>query len=723
MKARDSLFANRVTSFTLVGAVLFYVIVAVSLDIIRREMNHQAELDTSRYVAGRVSELRNQVRQFARDYNNWSDAYFAAMQGNINFLSDNYGITAVNGDMFDGAIIFSGPIREPLNWTKGGSRKPDRSLLSKAELEAIERAVLQLATGNRQTHDFAFYQDGKLQLASASRLLPDTVEGLNGIDLASAPIGVILRTPLQSEWEGILSTLNLQKLEVKASALDAENSFRMNAPNGEIAAVVTWMPPLPGNRLIVEIAPVLGFIFLGSALLVFYGTGTLRRSAQSLADREAEAFNRARTDVLTGLPNRLAFSEHLSTLRPPVSEVAIILMDLDGFKRVNDLVGHTGGDLVISEVAERLRQLSSPSIFFARIGGDEFVVVASGASDMNLVVKGIVQRIIEASCRPINYNGSSFEISCSYGVAMRAFPNQPLEDLLQCADRAMYQSKRSSGNSVTFFDAEMEGRKSFERRIDLCLRAALLHPEEFYVVYQPIVESSSGKLFRMEALARWNSSELGPISPDVFVPIAEKSGIMGRLGVILIEKIAVDMLQHRDFHVSINVSPLQLMSPNFAVELVEIFSRDGIDVGRVEVELTEGIAVQNLDGVGVQLSRLREKGFSTALDDFGTGFSSIGYLRTMPFDTLKIDRSFVSNLTDASSVEDFVRPIVSLGHSLGKKVTAEGVENMEVAEMLVKAGCDHLQGFFFGRPQSINEILHSSYIGQPVGIGRELEGV
>lgn len=701
--------SNRIASFALCGTLLLYLAIGISLESLRRQINHQAEIESARQVVHNINLLHDQVRQFARDYNNWGDVYEALLDKDFNFVSDNYGITAVNGDMFDRAVIYDGLLDDPLAWNSTGTRAPHQSSLSSWALEQIRVGVDRLPREGRATFDFAVLKDGEVQFGSASRILPDTAEALATVNRDEASIGVILRTVTVAQLRDIATSSNVLDLRLSEIHGSPATATPIIGVDGRPIAHLNWLPPHPGNELLSHIAPIIALIFVVLGGVGIGGARLLRDHANTLALREDDANRLARSDPLTGLPNRLALKEYVKRLESTgVEKYAVILLDINNFKKVNDLAGHQGGDELINTFGKNLREAADEEVFVSRVGGDEFIAVVNTSANIIELSRCTVSRFIQATSVCFNYCGLQFSITSSYGIAVRRDATRSFEDLLGEADRAMYASKKDNGNQITVYDAELDAEYTFGRKIEEALRLAIRSPDEFHMLYQPIVDARTMELHSVEALARWNSTSLGPIAPDVFISIAEKSGLMVQLGWLLLRKIFCDMRCRPDLRFNINISPVQLLSSDFIPTLTRLLGEYSILPSRIEIELTEGVLVSNCDTVQAQLKHLRQMGITTALDDFGTGFSSIGYLQKMPLDTLKIDRSFVSGLGDDDVLANVLHSIVCLGRTLGKSITAEGVETLYEAEILADVGCHYLQGYLFSRPQPLDQILKAT---------------
>lgn len=424
--------------------------------------------------------------------------------------------------------------------------------------------------------------------------------------------------------------------------------------------------------------------------------------------REAEKRIRylALHDPLTELPNRVLFGESLNEIMAHAGEggsFGIVMIDLDRFKDINDIHGHQAGDAVIRAVSARLMAAAGPQDLVARLGGDEFAAILGGASkDRDL--EAFSTRLLESMAMPIDIRqGEQVNVTLSIGAAL--FPEHAMDKdaLVGCADIALYHAKNSGRNAFRLFRRGMndliEKRRALEGDLELAL-----HQGQFELYLQPRVNVGDASIGGYEALLRWSHPTRGMISPADFIPVAEASGKIIQLGEWVLAE-AVRLLDRIDGHISVNVSPLQFRHGDFVSNLADLLERTGADPRRIELEITESVLIDD-DRRAVHIfGELKRMGFAIALDDFGTGYSSLSYLSRYPFDTLKIDRSFVANLGVAENARMIVRTIIDLGTGLGMKVVAEGVETPEEALFLAHAGCHELQGYLLGRPAKLSDIV------------------
>ena len=417
-------------------------------------------------------------------------------------------------------------------------------------------------------------------------------------------------------------------------------------------------------------------------------------------------------DVLTELPNRSLCIERLGTAmqqaRKTGRRVGVVFIDLDRFKNINDSLGHHVGDALLRAVARRMLDAVRPGDTVSRLGGDEFVIVLADVADPYEVRDIVETRLVPAVRVPYALHGAELHVTCSVGMSIYPDDAQDIDSLMRQADVAMYQSKAGGRSQVHFFTADMDERTHKRLQLESHLRRAV-ERNELSLAFQPRVEARSGALLGVEALLRWRNDELGDVSPAEFIPIAEESGQIVGIGAWAIARACAQQAIWRDqglgtVPVSINVSTLQLRDGELTGVLREAMAAHGVAPSSIEIEITESTLMDSAEQSLEQLRALKALGVQLSIDDFGTGYSSLNYLNRFPIDKLKIDRSFVHDMLDDPTDLAIVRAIVGLGHTLGLRVVAEGVESAEEAAMLQAAQCDELQGYLFGRPMPPEEI-------------------
>ena len=448
----------------------------------------------------------------------------------------------------------------------------------------------------------------------------------------------------------------------------------------------------------------------------------LELSEREKKTAEARLQYQAMNDELTGLPNRRLLADRLAqALARGAREqrhVALLYIDLDGFKLVNDSLGHTIGDMLLSQVAERLRHRVRSADTLARLGGDEFSVVLNGLRTTT-EAGAVAQSLLDVLATPFAIEGHEITVGASIGVS--CFPETGLDaaDLLRQADSAMYAAKRAGKNRVTYFTPELGVSVRERLNLENQLRAALARGE-IAVHYQPEFDVRTQRLVRFEALARWTHGTLGPIPPSKFIPVAEESGLIIPLGAYVLERACVEAvewnhLSKEPVQVAVNVSSIQFMRSSFVDEVAETLGHTGLDPKLLQIELTESIMLSGVTSAMETMNRLRGLGVGLAIDDFGTGYSCLGYLPRLPFDALKIDRSFVNEIGLRPEIDAMVHSLVTLAHNLQMRVIFEGIETEEQLQAIARVGGNEVQGFLLGKPTADPASqLKKSQSGEPI---------
>jgi diguanylate cyclase (GGDEF)-like protein len=408
-------------------------------------------------------------------------------------------------------------------------------------------------------------------------------------------------------------------------------------------------------------------------------------------------------DPLTGLPNRRSLIQRLSALSVQQTSYSLLYVDLDFFKTINDQFGHDVGDQLLIQMADRLAANLRKQDVLTRLGGDEFVVLRVG-EDTEFDAGAAAEALIRALNEPMIIGGNLVKVEASIGVAIRPSPAPSPQDMVRNADVAMYTAKRKGRNQVAFFDDNMRARASRQAGISNALQFAL-ERDEFDVVFQPKYRLSDMTLIGAEALLRWQSSDFGNVSPAEFIPIAEQSSIIRPIGRFVMQKACEHLARWQQsfegaqhLHIAVNVSTKQLLVDEFVDELQATLQSTGIDPSCLEIEVTESAVMDNPVQSQMTLVRLKALGVRIALDDFGTGYSSLAYVRRLPLDVIKIDRSFVMGLSLDDSDSEVIRTILAFAQSLGLDTVAEGVESERVATELRALGCSIGQGYLFSKP-------------------------
>ncbi|WP_281557282.1 EAL domain-containing protein [Thalassomonas sp. RHCl1] len=425
----------------------------------------------------------------------------------------------------------------------------------------------------------------------------------------------------------------------------------------------------------------------------------------------------ANYDQLTGLSNRATYytfqDKLIAGARREQHSFAVLFIDLDRFKQINDTLGHDAGDHVLSTVASRITAGVRKSDIVARLGGDEFAIATDKIADQQHAAN-IAAKLIACVIAPIDYLGGEVFVGCSIGIACFPDNGSDKEALNRAADIAMYAAKRQGGNSYCFFDPELQQRNNERTRLVNGLRHAL-EKEQMRVYYQPKFSALTGEMVGVEALMRWCFDDSGMIAPSVFIPLAEECGLIIEFGSWVFNRACMEIKALNDeelalgvLSVSVNVSPKQLKVEGFDKLISKVLEQCEIPPAHVQIELTESLIMEDPEASIEMLSIIRSYGISIAVDDFGTGYSSLSYLRRLPIDTLKIDISFVREIGKDSESEAIIKGIIALAHSLGLETVAEGVETKEQVAFLQQHGCSLLQGYYFSKPVDIEALYQFS---------------
>lgn len=475
---------------------------------------------------------------------------------------------------------------------------------------------------------------------------------------------------------------------------------------GRIVTFYEWEPYRPGETLLQRTAPALAAAFAVILVVVLTLLVVLWRSSSALEMKRVEAERQANVDALTSLPNRLSFERQLdirlSLLKLRDPPLALLMLDLDRFKQVNDTLGHHAGDDLIRAVGERLRQVIGPVDLLARLGGDEFAILHACHAG-TIEVSALAQRIVEAIARPFRVQGTDAFVGVSIGVVIAGPGERDSRELSRRADIALYEAKSAGRNRAAIYEEAMDELVQGRHMIEAELREAMRLPDQLWVAFQPLCDSN-GEPIGAEALLRWTHPQLGQVAPSQFIAIAESTGLIEQLGEFVLRRAAQFGARWPGRTVAVNISPAQLRNPTFADRVFAVLAQTGMRPIDLEIEITEGILLDDESIASSTIRSFREAGISVALDDFGTGYSSLNYLKRYPVDRIKIDRSFISQLSSATSTNAIVQAMVTLAHALDIEVTAEGVETEEQYRVLIAMGCNTFQGYLFAPALTVGDI-------------------
>ncbi|HEY0099161.1 MAG TPA: EAL domain-containing protein [Pyrinomonadaceae bacterium] len=447
----------------------------------------------------------------------------------------------------------------------------------------------------------------------------------------------------------------------------------------------------------------------------------LEREVDERRQVEEQLLHNAFHDVLTGLANRALFMDHLKLAlgraeRQEAYQFAVLFLDLDRFKVVNDSLGHMVGDGLLIEIARRLEAAVRPGDTVSRLGGDEFTVLLDGLCD-SAEARAVAERLQSELAVPFNLGEHEVFITVSIGVAIGATGYQRPEEILRDADTAMYRAKQLGKARYEMFDEAMHTRAMDRLGLERDLRRAV-ERQELFLQYQPIVSLGSGSLRGFEALVRWQHPERGIISPVEFIPLAEETGLIIQIGGWVLREACRQMSRWQDIprqdkplQISVNLSCKQFLQPDLLEQIQAVLQETGLDPRSLKLEITESVVMENIETATSTLERLQAFGVELSIDDFGTGYSSLSYLQHFPVSTLKIDRSFVSRMTESAGTAEIVRTIMHLGQNLGMNVIAEGVETEQQSAQLKALGCEFGQGYYFSRPMD-SDAAEALFLGR-----------
>jgi diguanylate cyclase (GGDEF)-like protein len=694
---RHSVTKNHIWS--VMAATFFFMIIALALSFLMAKvvltMRFAAnEIDDHRAVNAAKSAIHAQETRLAgtvRDNAEWDDAYQAMLSKEAaSWAFTNWGSTSENYPLYDAAVV-TGPDGSVVSANMYG--KPFDPFAEYGPL--FPRHLAAARKSGRQQIPAYFSTPHGIVLAVSESIQPYSDTQPDQFHVLT----LVKRLKLDV-INDIAKDFQLPGLKLATQARDDQLSVAITDIDRNRIAYLVWPSQLPGQRIYDLVYPyilgamVLLGVFLTAVLLA--GSGEARR----LLGLAETARHEARHDALSGLLNRaglLGEIEKIAGATPAGENALLYLIDLDGFKAVNDAWGHAVGDELIRMVARALRTCHPEIVAISRLGGDEFALVQIGAASPETISTAVLALFDS----PFQIGERNVEVGASIGYAPWAPAIDPLE-LLRRADMALYRAKQSGrGQSLAYspeLDRERERMSALEQQLLVSLQN-----EEIGIRFQPLVSATTGEFKGVEALARWTANE-GPVSPEVFIPLAEKSGLIYRLGYQMLEKSMRHIKDMPGLSLSVNISPLQLCNPEFAGDVIALVNRLEFDTDRLTLEVTEGVLMSSPDQASRAIDALKAVGIRFALDDFGSGYASIGTLRQFGFDRMKIDRSLVNAFNDNGSGEQVLRATIALAAALNIPVTAEGVETRDQAIMLRDAGCDMLQGYGVGMPMSAADL-------------------
>lgn len=697
---RLAVVLGMLASFAVVVSIAT-ILVMMALGFIANRANELDEERTRQAVFGALSSLRSSMVTTVRDYAVWDDAVQAIYgQADMPWLVSNFGLATEGAPLFDTVFLIDENGRTILAYRNGAPLEADaRSYGGTVFADLYDKVIKAGLEPGEELGAFLRTPNGPAVAAvSAVRPMSDAVKA----PAHALRTLFIIRHLSPARIAKIADNFLISGLMLTEDEPAKGLAVPLTNPGGTVLGYLSWTPDVPGDKSYAQVRPLvllaLGGVIIFFVLLVLTGAAFVIR----LKADENKARTQALTDRLSGLRNRTGLYLGLDELNARATleerDVVLLYLDLDGFKDVNDFYGHAVGDRLIRGVSAGLARLVQPGTLLARIGGDEFAIAFVGAAD-GPQTERLIKSILDFFAEPFAIGERVAIVGASIGLAGSRKGAVGGEELLRRADVAMYRAKHAGRGRAMHYETLMDDDRDARREMEDALRAAVTRGE-IDVVYQPIVKARGREIVGVEALARWHRGGSVPVPPDVFIPLAEATGVIDALGPLVLRRACEAARNWPEIGISVNVSPAQFRNPYFPDQALAIIETAGIEPSRVTLEITEGYFIQNPGRAKLVMDRLKAGGVRIALDDFGAGFSSVGYLIRFGFDRMKIDRSLT--IAGELSVKGgaMLQATVALAASFDMPVTAEGVETGEQAAFLHLCGCDQLQGYFFGKPMS-----------------------
>jgi len=543
--------------------------------------------------------------------------------------------------------------------------------------------------------------DGEPHIAAAMAIVPDP----GGIDMVNAPPSILVTTYAvdANHLRGLLASLSLDNLTFVGAVPDGMIGVPLETEAGDVLGYLAWHPMSRASTIIVSSLPILAIALMIMLVVALIALRQNARVKRDLARQEQEARFAANHDSLTGCLTRgyfhTAAAERLKILAARNKRAQLVYLDLDNLKQVNDMHGHTVGDDLIRCQAARIRDAFGHFGLIGRIGGDEFLILTDDWQTEDELLHQL-DRLRDSVLLPVECNGKRIDTSVSAGIARYPDHGQSLPELVRAADIALQESKRERKSVFRLYDERMDESLREKRELRSELDRAL-REQELEVFYQPVVGARSKRISFYEALVRWRHPQRGLISPGLFLPVAQEAGLMPQIGIWVLERSLRDACVWETAGLSVNVCTSQIEKPGFAEQVHTLLRKYNYPPHRLTLEITEELMLDANPVTQTVFQQLLLLGVELAIDDFGTGYSSLSYLHKFRFDKMKIDRSFVWGIGQDAEADVLVRSLIGLAKVMGMETVAEGVETQAQRDFLVKAGCDHLQGYLFGKPEPL----------------------
>lgn len=662
------------------------VLFLVSLNEMAGSQNDYARAMQGRQVDSLERYMLKDFLRNALDYSHWDDAYQQLVAATERqWFQDNVGVSSYGSSLQD-AVVLVTPDGAPL---VGSWKDAERDWTPDTVIGPVFRRLFTTARASAGVEAVGAYA----RAAGAPAIVAVApVTRFDGGEAAGRRYLVFIRFLSGDTIAAFRDMMGQPGLDVALKENPEQFSRPLLDDAGAPVAWLTWPADAPGSVALQNTLPKVAFAIV---LFVVVAAVLIRRSqhaAKALTASEARSRHLSTTDPLTGLPNRRSFHEAVHARLASALGGIVFLVDLDGFKEINDTFGHDIGDMVLRQQAERLRRLTDGRGLAARLGGDEFAMLVGRPDDP----VSFGEEALAAICAPIDIAGTRVAVGGSIGF-QAVEPDLAADEIIRRADTAMYAAKDDGGRRIVAYEPKMERDRDFRRALEDGIKAGL-DAGDFFVVYQPIVASGSGEVIGVEALARWRDPESGDIPPSLFVPVAEESNLIIQLGEFVLRRACAEAASWGDLRLSVNLSTVQLMDEGIVDRIATVLAETGFPASRLELEITESYLLRKPDRAAEVINRLRGLGISISLDDFGTGYASIGYIQRFPIDKIKLDRSFVQGIVHDQQAAQISSAVVGLGTALSVPIVAEGVEHEDQAILLRAAGCAMMQGYLYARP-------------------------
>jgi diguanylate cyclase (GGDEF)-like protein len=691
-----------------VTALTVVVIAAVLLNLIQSVSTGANKLDlekSDQAISASIDALFEQAKTLIGDNAHWDEAVENSYgDADKSWLLDTWG-TSSSEVNYSTVYILDENLQTVVGFSGGETIAKSASEFLGTTLADLVQ-VLPVDGINFDTAAKLLKTNEGLAIVSAAPIIPHTVG--QPIPSTRARILVFVKslTPVLIESLGKSLALDNLKLVSKITPFDAFSPLL--GSDGKPLAYLSWTPDNPGDKAKAAVQWQAYTAIAAMVAYIVFLTGFSGRLFSRLRKSEIKAWEIANEDALTKLPNRFATTALLeekfgAEIKGQPVEFTVMLADLDGFKDVNDTFGHQIGDELLQKIAIGMGSIASEySATVSRLGGDEFAIIVDG-EHTKVRAEAICEAALKYLNEPFNLGGRIIKVGFSIGIATSETGVTNGSDLLRFADVAMYSAKSRGKNQFCHYEPKLDTARN-ERIAMAKDLAEALKARELAVAYQPIVEARSHQIIGVEALARWQQPDGTWAQPDIFISVAEEFGLIDDLGSQILAMACAAIAPLSDLRLSVNISPAQFRNPKFVENCLAIIDTSTLARNRLELEVTEGYLIDHQDLARPIIAELQAAGIQVSLDDFGTGYSSIGYLREYKFNKLKIDKSLIQGMMTDEVVRSVVQVTTTLARSMNMRVTAEGVEHEEEATLLFLAGCDNLQGFHFGRPQSLESI-------------------